>query len=57
MTELISEKQKFRKLKEDPSLKPERALQRSLCEINKKNIFNDIEYSNLYRKGSDLFSL
>ena len=57
MTELISEKQKFRKLKEDPSLKPERALQRTLCEINKKNIFNDIEYSNLYRKGSDLFSL
>ena len=57
MTELISEKQKFRKLKEDPSLKPERALQRTLREINKKNIFNDIEYSNLYRKGSDLFSL
>ena len=28
MTELISDKQKFRKLKEDPTLKRERALQR-----------------------------
>ena len=36
MTELISDQKKFRKLKEDPTLKRERALQRTLCEINKK---------------------
>ena len=52
MTELISDKQKFRKLKEDPPLKRERALQRTLREINKNNKFSDIEYSNLYAKGS-----
>ena len=42
MTELTSDKQKFRKLKEDPTLNCERALQRTLREINKKNIFSDI---------------
>ena len=52
MTELISDQKKFRKLKEDPVLKRERALQRTLREINKKNIFSDIEYSNLYPKGT-----
>ena len=36
MTELISDRKKFRKLKEDPVLKGERALQRTLREINKK---------------------
>ena len=36
MTELISDRKKFRKLKEDPILKGERALQRTLREINKK---------------------
>ena len=36
MTELISDQKKFRKLKEDPALKGERALQRTLREINKK---------------------
>ena len=30
MAELLSDKQKFRKLKEDPTLKRERALQRTL---------------------------
>ena len=50
MTELISDKQKFRKLKED--LKRERALHQILREINKKNIFSDTEYSNLYPTGS-----
>ena len=34
MTELISDKKTFRKLKEDPTLKRERALQRTLREIN-----------------------
>ena len=36
MTELISDQKKFRKLKEDSVLKGERALQRTLREINKK---------------------
>ena len=52
MTKLISDKQKFRKLKEDHTLKRERALPRTLLEINKKNILCDTEYSNLYPKGS-----
>ena len=52
MTELISDQKKFRKLKEDPTLKRGRALQRTLCEINKKNIFSDIEYSNIYPEGT-----
>ena len=53
MTELISDQKKFRKLKEDPTLKRERALQRTLCEINKKNKYSDIEYSNLYPEGTE----
>ena len=52
MTELISDKQKFKKLKEDPTLNRERALQRTLRETNKKHIFSDTEYSNLHPKGS-----
>ena len=52
MTELIRHQKKFRKLKEYPTLKRERALQWTLREINKKNIFSDIEYSNLYPKGT-----
>ena len=36
MTELISDQKKFRQLKEDPTLKCERALKRTLREINKK---------------------
>ena len=36
MTERISDQKKFRKLKEDPTLKRERALQRTLREINNK---------------------
>ena len=47
MTELISDKQKFRKLKENPTLKRERALQRTLREINENKIFSDTEYSNI----------
>ena len=36
MTEPISDQKKFRKLKEHPTLKRERALQWTLREINKK---------------------
>ena len=39
MTELISDQKKFRKLKEDPTLKRERALQRTLREIEKIYIY------------------
>ena len=42
MKESISDKQKFRKLNEDPTLKPEKVLQQNLCETNKKNVFSDI---------------
>ena len=52
MTELISDQQKFTKLKEDPILKRETALQQTVHEISKKNIFTDIEYSNLSPKGT-----
>ena len=52
MAEPISDQQKFRKLKEDPTLKCERAQQRTLCEINKKKIFSDTEYPNLYPEGT-----
>ena len=52
MTELISDQKKFRKLKEYPTWKGERALQQTLREVNKNNIFSDIEYSNLYPKGT-----
>ena len=49
---LISDQKKFRKLKEDPTLKRQRALQQTLCEINKKNKYSDFEYSNLYPKST-----
>ena len=52
MTELISDQQKCRKLKEDPTLKRQRVIQRTLREMNKKNICSDIEYSNLYPKST-----
>ena len=51
MTELITDQKKFRKLKKDLPLKRERALERTLCEISKKYIFSEIEYSNLYPKA------
>ena len=52
MTKFISDQKKCRKLKVDPTLKRERVLQRTLREIDKKNKFSDIEYSNLYPKGT-----
>ena len=36
MTELISDQKKYKKLNEDPTLKRERALQRTLGEIHKR---------------------
>ena len=55
MIEFISEKQKFKKLKKDHTLKRERVLQWTLREINKKNMFSDTDTdtdTNLYLKGS-----
>ena len=53
MAGLISDQKRFRKLKEDPTLKREIALQRTLRKINKKiYIFSDIKYSNLYPEGT-----
>ena len=42
---MVSAQQKFRKLNEDPAKKRGGALQRTLHEINKKNISSAIEYS------------
>ena len=39
MAQVIRNEKKFRKLKEDPILKRERAVQRALREINKKKYF------------------
>ena len=52
MIELVSDKYKFRKLKEPLTLKRERALQLILREINKKKTFSGMKFSNIYRKGS-----
>ena len=53
MIELISDQKKFKELKEDPTLKPETVLQQTFREINKKNIFSDIEYLNLHPNGTN----
>ena len=41
MTELISDKKKFKKLTNDPTIKRGQALQRTLCKLNKKTIFSE----------------
>ena len=57
MTELISDKKKFKKLTNDPTIKREQALQRTLRKLNKKSIFSESEYSDLYPKGSKIARL
>ena len=63
MTKLISDKKKFKKtLKKfkktnDPTLKREQALQRALRKINKKSIFSESKYFDLYLKGSKIARL
>ena len=57
MTELISDKKKFKKLTNDPTIKREQALQRTLRKLNKKTIFSESEYSDLYPKGSKIARL
>ena len=50
--EIISDTSKFEKLNEDPALQCEASLQRFLCKLKQKNVFNEIEYDNLYPSGS-----
>ena len=38
----------------DPTIKREQALERTLRKLNKKSIFNESEYSDLYLKGSKI---
>ena len=57
MTELISDKKKFKKLTNDPTIKREQALQRTLPKLNKKSIFSESEYFDLYPKGSKIARL
>ena len=49
--ELIWDTYKFDKLIEDPTLKRESSLQRFLCKLKQKNVFNEIEYDKLYPFG------
>ena len=57
MTELISDKKKFKKLTNDSTIKREQALQRALRKLNKKSIFSESEYSDLYPKGCKITRL
>ena len=57
MMELISDKKKFIKLTNDTTIKQKQALQRTLRKLNKKNIFSETEYSDLYPKGSKIARL
>ena len=50
--EIISDSCKFEKLNEDPTLKHEASLQRFLLKLKQKNVFNEIEYDNLYPSAS-----
>ena len=40
MTELIRDKKKIKKLTNDPTIKREQALRRTLCKLNKKTTFS-----------------
>ena len=55
--ELIRDKKNFEKLLNDPTIKREQALQRTLRKLRKKNIFSESEYSDLYPKGSKIVRL
>ena len=57
MTKLISDKKKFKELTNDPTIKREQALQRTLPKLNKKGIFCESEYCDLYPKGSKIARL
>ena len=51
ITELISDKKKINKITNNPTIKGERALQRTLSKLNKKSILSEREYSDLYPKA------
>ena len=57
MMKRISDTKKFKKLTNDPTLKREQALQRTLRKLNQKGIFSKSEYSDLYPKGSKIARL
>ena len=50
--EIISDTSKFEKLNEYPILKCQASLQRFLRKLKQKNIFNEIEYDELYPSSS-----
>ena len=52
MYKLLSDTTKFKKLKEDLTLKREGQLQRFLRQLKSKSFFNDNNYSNVYPTGS-----
>ena len=51
---IISEASQFEKRNEDPTLKREVSLQRFLCKLKQKNLFNEKVYDKLYPSGSAL---
>ena len=57
MMKLISDKKKILKFTHDPITKREQALQRKIGKLNKKNIFSESEYSEIYPKGSEIAGL
>ena len=57
MTELISDNKKLKKLTSGVTIKREQALQRTLRKLNKKSIFIESEYFDLYPKGSKIARL
>ena len=57
MMKRISDTKKFKKLTNDPTLKREQALQRTLRKLNQKGIFSESEYSDLYPKDSKIARL
>ena len=52
MYKILSDTTKFKKLKEDVTLKREGQLQRFLRQLKSKGFFNDNNYSNVYPTGS-----
>ena len=52
INDLIEDKSKFKLLNKDPTITRQTKLQKYLCSLKKKQIFNDVEYKQLYPVGS-----
>ena len=52
MCALLSDKNKFKKLSEDPTKLRKRQLQRYLRELKKKQFLDDVTYERIYPSGS-----